>query len=147
MLTQKFSAPGFAADTVVRPGFREGQGAGLALLGIPNAWLGARGQGRATQLLMTVCESPEDKCVERTEMLASVPAPGKPVYLRVRIGADAMAQFSYSHDNERFTPAGRPFKASIGRWVGAQLALFSTVSSTGRGRRPHADFDYFRVAP
>ena len=70
----------------------------------------------------------------------------RPVYLRVRVGEGAMAQFAYSTDNARFTPVGRPFKASAGRWVGAQVGLFSTASAEA-SRKAYADFDYFRITP
>jgi hypothetical protein len=108
---------------------------------------------------------PADKCVERGEVLATWlgAAPGgvsarapdaaaataapSPVYLRVRVDADAMAQFSYSLDNKTFIPAGQPFKAGVGRWVGAQLGLFSTVPATAAAKNAWADIDYFRITP
>jgi hypothetical protein len=56
----------------------------------------------------------------------------------------AVAQFSYSTDGSAYTAAGAPFSVSKGRWVGAQMGLFSV------GERPSAgylDVDYFRVRP
>ena len=88
-------------------------------------------------------DKPADKCVEQAETVATVGA--QPVYLRVRVGEGAMAQFSYSMDNTRFTPVGQPFRAGVGRWVGAQVGLFSTTPSAG-SRKAYADFDYFRVS-
>ena len=70
-----------------------------------------------------------------------------PVYLRVTVeqaGKDAMGRFSYSFDNQAFTPIGAPFKASVDRWIGAKFGLIATAApaATGTG---HADFDWLRV--
>jgi hypothetical protein len=108
--------------------------------------VGLRREGKAVQLVRAVCEAPPpDKCAERSEVLATVPA--ATAYLRVRVDADAMAQFSYSLDNKNFIPAGQPFKAGVGRWVGAQLGLFSTVPATAAAKNAWADIDYFRITP
>jgi beta-xylosidase len=154
-------------------GGADGQRAGLVVLGIRYAWVGLRREGKTTQLVHAVCSlppdmpggKPADKCVERGEVLATWlgAAPGgvsarapdaaaataapSPVYLRVRVDADAMAQFSYSLDNKTFIPAGQPFKAGVGRWVGAQLGLFSTVPATAAAKNTWADIDYFRITP
>lgn len=144
VLTQKFPAPVFAADTVVSLSGAEDQRAGLVVLGIRYAWLGVRRHGNATQVVSAVCDTPASQCAERTETVATVGA--QPVYLRVRVGEGALAQFAYSTDNTHFTPVGAPFKAGVGRWVGAQVGLFSTIPAHA-GRKPYADFDYFRVTP
>lgn len=144
VLTQKFPAPSFAADTAVSLSGAEGQRAGLVVLGIRYAWLGVRRQGNATQLVYATCEKPAEKCVEQADIIATVGT--RPVFLRVRVGDGAMAQFAYSTDNARFTPVGQPFRASVGRWVGAQVGLFSTASAAA-SRKIYADFDYFRITP
>jgi beta-xylosidase len=144
VLTQKFPAPSFAADAAVSLSGAEGQRAGLVVLGIRYAWLGVRRQGNATQLVYATCEKPVEKCVEQADTIATVDT--RPVFLRVRVGEGAMAQFAYSTDNARFTSVGRPFKASAGRWVGAQVGLFSTVPAAA-GSKTYADFDYFRITP
>ncbi|KQV90293.1 glycoside hydrolase [Massilia sp. Root351] len=167
VLTQKFPAPAFGVDASIvlggsggaggKAGGADGQRAGLMVLGIRYAWVGLRRQGNVTQLVHSICEVPADTCQERSEVLASLPAGAAgasaaaaatgPVYLRLRVDAGAMAQFSYSLDNKTFTPAGRPFKASVGRWVGAQLGLFSTVPATAASKSAWVDVDYFRVTP
>ncbi|WP_082616552.1 glycoside hydrolase 43 family protein [Massilia sp. Root418] len=162
VLTQKFPAPVFGVDTSITlggaggaggahetSGQRTGQRAGLIVLGIRYAWVGLRREGAALQLVRAVCEAPAPaKCVERSEVLATLPGTAATAYLRVRVDADAVAQFSYSLDNKDFIPAGQPFKASVGRWVGAQLGLFSTVPATAGGKKnAWADVDYFRITP
>jgi beta-xylosidase len=153
VLTQKFPAPVFGADASMTlggtrdaAGGADGQRAGLVVLGIRYAWVGLRREGKAVQLVRAVCVAPPpDKCAERSEVMATVPA--ATAYLRVRVDADAMAQFSYSLDNKTFIPAGQPFKAGVGRWVGAQLGLFSTVPATAAAKNAWADIDYFRITP
>ena len=43
-----------------------------------------------------------------------------------------------------FVAVGEPFSASKGRWVGAQVGLFSVGDTTG-GTPSSLDVDYFRV--
>jgi hypothetical protein len=56
----------------------------------------------------------------------------------------AIASFSYSTDNVKFTPAGQPLSVSKGRWVGAQVGLFS-VGDKAATPASSLDVDYFRV--
>ena len=65
------------------------------------------------------------------------------IFLRMRVEA-GQASFFYSTDGKRYSPAGAAFTLTRGRWVGAQMGLFSVGSKAGSG---HADIDYFRVAP
>jgi hypothetical protein len=55
-----------------------------------------------------------------------------------------VARFSYSTDNAAFIPVGAPFTVSKGRWVGAQVGLFSVGNTTG-DTASSLDVDYFRV--
>jgi hypothetical protein len=59
---------------------------------------------------------------------------------RTRCCNGALASLSYSTDNVTFVPVGPPFPVSKGRWVGAQVGLFS-VGAIGSS----LDVDYFRV--
>jgi hypothetical protein len=56
----------------------------------------------------------------------------------------AQAQFLYSVDGKQFTPAGAPFAATKGHWVGAQMGLYS-VSDAPAASGGWLDADYFRV--
>jgi hypothetical protein len=58
------------------------------------------------------------------------------------MGEDGVARFAYSRDDVRLVEAAPPFAASMGRWVGAQMGLFSAGAA---GTRATADVDYFRV--
>lgn len=139
VLTQKLPAPVFTVDTRIElSATQEGDRAGMVLLGMKYAWLGLRRSGTGSQLVLGLCEGNENACTEKDQLV--VPVDGNAVYLRMTM-ADGVARFSYSLDNSRFVEAGQPFKASMGRWVGAQMGLFSAG-----GPQAHADVDYFRVS-
>jgi len=53
-----------------------------------------------------------------------------------------VASFSYSLNGQDYVAAGAPFTASMGRWVGAQMGLYSS----GASPVSYADIDYFRVS-
>ena len=63
----------------------------------------------------------------------------KSVFLRVSM-SDGICEFSYSTDGNNFSPAGEPFVAKPGVWIGAKVGLFSL----GQG---YAEYDWFRFAP
>jgi hypothetical protein len=48
----------------------------------------------------------------------------------------ALARFAYSLDNASFVTVGEPFSASKGRWVGAQVGLFSVGDRLAAARLP-----------
>jgi hypothetical protein len=62
----------------------------------------------------------------------------------MNMGEGAVARFAYSTDNLSFTPVGEPFTVSKGRWVGAQVGLFSVGDKAGTAASS-LDVDYFRV--
>jgi beta-xylosidase len=143
VLTQKLPAPAFTVDTKI---VHHGRGrAGLILLGLSTAWLGVRDG----QLVYSTCQSPAQGEQQASNQQCDESAPqvlaktGKrPVYLRMAMGEGGIARFSYSVDGRRFIPAGKPFAAQMGRWVGAQMGVFALGESGS-----WADVDYFRVAP
>ncbi|PWF48589.1 glycoside hydrolase family 43 protein [Massilia glaciei] len=141
VLSQKPPAPEFGAEALVELRAQgDGDSAGLLLNGLTYAWLGLRRSGGATQIVFARCDTPATKCIEVVEALG--PAGTGPVALRVQVAEGGVARFSYSLDRGSFTPAGEPFKAGMGRWVGAQLGLFAHGQPGA-----FADVDYLRVAP
>ncbi len=138
VLTQKLPAPTFQVDTKIAA--HGDQRAGLVLLGMNYAWLGVRQNGAATELVYATCVGPKETCSEQAATVAKLGR--QPVYLRMRMGEGGMAQFSYSLDQRAFKPVGQPFTTTMGRWVGAQIGLFSAGAA-----RSYADVDYFRVTP
>jgi beta-xylosidase len=141
ILAQKLPAPTFVVDTRVElRAALDGDRAGLILNGLQYAWLGLRRRAGATELAYTVCTAPAARCSEETQVvLADAPSP---LYLRLYMEEGATARFAYSVDKVNFTSVGTPFAASKGRWVGAQLGLFSVGTGASAS---HLDVDYFRL--
>jgi beta-xylosidase len=144
ILAQKLPATSFVVDTRVElRDAVDGDRAGLILNGLQYAWLGLRRRAGTTELVYAVCTAPPlstVRCSEETQVvLADAPSP---LYLRLTMEEGANARFAYSVDKVSFTPAGTPFAASKGRWVGAQLGLFSVGTGASAS---HLDVDYFRI--
>lgn len=142
VLTQKFPAPAFTVDTRIEV---QGEGvtrAGVTVLGLRYAWLGVRQHVGQTQLVLGTCEQPATACKnEQVEVLR--PLGKQPVYLRAQVSEGAVVRFAYSLDGKQFTLAGKPFTASMGRWVGAQVGLVATRAGD---QSAFVDVDYFRIA-
>jgi beta-xylosidase len=144
ILAQKLPAPSFVVDTHIElRDALDGDRAGLILNGLQYAWLGLRRRAGATELVHTVCTAPPSstaRCSEETQVvLAAAPSS---LTLRMNMQEGASARFAYSVDRLNFIPVGTPFAASKGRWVGAQLGLFSVGTGASAS---HLDVDYFRV--
>jgi beta-xylosidase len=144
ILAQKLPAPAFVVDTRVQLNDAvDGDRAGLILNAMQYAWIGLRKTGDATQLVYTTCTPAKMRCTESgTVVLDHAPSS---LYLRMQMQEGAVARFSYSLDGASFVPAGQPFTVSKGRWVGAQVGLFSVGDKAG-ARPSSLDADYFRVS-
>jgi beta-xylosidase len=142
ILSQKLPAPGFVVNTRIELNDpADGDRAGLILNAMQYAWLGLRRSGGATDLVYTTCGPMVLRCKEQgTVVLPSAP---HALYLRMSMAAGALASFAYSTDNRNFITVGQPFAATKGRWVGAQVGLFS-VGEKASGST--LDVDYFRVS-
>jgi len=125
----------------------DGDRAGLIVNAMQYAWLGLRKRGAATELVYTTCTPAKERCQEAgTVLLAAAPSS---LYLRMQMADGALASFSYSLDNVNFVAAGQPLAISKGRWVGAQVGLFSINAGSGNSAGAPAsslDVDYFRVS-
>ncbi len=142
VLTQKPPAPGFSATAKLDlHAIADGDTVGLAMYGQNYAWLGLRREHGALHVIYVRCEASNDKCRERQETSAPLPLKTS-AHLRIDVGAGGQTAFSYSQDGVNFAPAGTPFTAAMGRWVGAQIGLFSTGA-----KGAYADIDYLRITP
>jgi beta-xylosidase len=150
ILTQKLPAPAFTVDTKVelKPGGKDGR-AGLILNALSSAWLGFRQQAGSRQLVFATCTAlavkpataPLPACTEQQSLVLD-DAPAL-IYLRLQVRASGEADFYYSKDGQDYVTAGTPVTLSRGRWVGAQMGLFSVGVQQGG----YFDVDYFRVRP
>jgi len=150
ILGQKLPAPTFVVNTHVQlNGAHDGDRAGLILNAMQYAWLGLRQSDGATQLVYTTCTPAKVRCTESASVV--LPSAASSLYLRMAMAEGGIARFSYSLDNASFIPVGQPFTVSKGRWVGAQVGLFSVGGGANAGAGTGAgssslDVDYFRVS-
>jgi beta-galactosidase len=143
LLLQKLPAAQFSATASLDlSGLADGDSAGLLMYGLDYAWIGVRRSGGANRLVLNTCMKAMTGC--RDEEQASVALPAKRVYLRLQVSEGGRTTFSYSLDRKRFEAFGKPFNATVGRWVGARMGLFSTASSAQGGG--FVDVDDFTVS-
>ena len=140
LLLQKLPAEKFVVTTKLDTShLQAGDSTGLIMYGFDYQWIGVKASQQGQQLVLVRCEKNEANCQEQT--LATVDLPQKTLSLRMSVGAAAKTQFAYSLDAKTFTPVGDLFTASKGRWVGAQMGLFSL----GESSTSFVDVDYFRA--
>jgi beta-xylosidase len=150
ILTQKLPAPAFTVDTRIElKGAGDGDRAGFIMNALSSAWLGLRQHGGRAQLVFASCTpapgkpgSPQAACSEQ-ESIVLEHAPAA-LFLRLQMKEGGQANFYYSQDGQSYAPAGAAFQLSRGRWVGAQMGLFSIGAKADRA---YLDVDYFRVRP
>jgi len=143
LLLQKLPAPAFSATVRLDPsGLRPGERAGLVVMGTDYALLAVERTARGFRLVRATAKAADQGGAEVQE--ETVPVDGTPLYLRVSIAPEAVAQFASSGDGTVFVPRGPAFTAQPGRWIGAKVGLVAsapTSAATG-----HADFDAFTLA-
>jgi len=126
LLLQKLPSRRFMVTTLVDGShLMEGDRSGLLIMGREYSYLAIAGTAGGLRLVRP------DKTIRELK--------NKSVFLRVSM-SDGICEFSYSTDGKNFSPAGEPFTAKPGVWIGAKVGLFSL----GHG---YADYDWFRFAP
>ena len=144
LLLQKFAAPEFTATTElsVSP-VGTGDSAGLLVFGYDYAWVGLR---RTTDGLRLVCMINREAKppAAREQESEGLEVKDSTICLRVTVDKNASCQFAYSLDGEKFKSIGKPFNASVDRWVGARFGLFATASAQSK-KTGYADFSWFRL--
>lgn len=141
LLLQKFPADTFTATTkcYFKPNPKlEGERTGLIVMGASYASVSVSNG----QLIYAVCTDAEKGNPEHQKILGTLT--GDSCWFRVAINAGAVCRFSYSINGTDFIPAGEPFTATAGRWVGAKMGIFCTrptqINDSG-----FADYDWFQV--
>jgi beta-xylosidase len=138
-LTQRAIGPRSLPLTVIETsGLREGDVAGLGLLGLPWRTLGVRREG--DRQVIEFRDQLGDKVVR-------VPFTGKRIWLRADCHyLTERGRFEYSLDGRTFTPIGDPFVMAfqLKTFQGIRYALFA-FNDQGRPGG-YADFDSFAVS-
>jgi beta-galactosidase len=143
LLLQKLPAAQFSATASFDlSGLADGDRAGLLMYGLDYAWIGVQRKGNAKRLVLNTCMKATTGC--REEEQAGVQLPGGRVYLRLQVTDGGRTTFSYSLDRKHFKAFGKPFTATVGRWVGARMGLFSAASNAQGGG--YVDIDDFTVS-
>jgi len=138
VLTQKFPAPAFTVTAKVElHALRDGDQAGIGVVGLANHWFGLRRVDGQSRILAVHCAA-DGKCEEALDAAL----PGQAVHLRMHVTAGAYVSLSYSADGLRYTQLGLPFEAAMGRWVGAQIGVLATGAPGA-----WSDLDYVRITP
>jgi beta-xylosidase len=144
LLTQMLPAPAFNATTKLSfAGLREGEKAGLVMMGLDYAYLAVRRTSAGAELVYATAASAHQGGRETETRL---PVHGDSLLLRVTVADGAVCRFWYSVDGDRWEPAGTPFTAREGRWIGARVGMFA-LAPAGAADGGHADFDFFRITP
>lgn len=144
IIAQKFPAEEF--DLVTKLSFHADQKddkAGLIILGSDYATLTISKNDSAYLLEQVVCKNADQGGQEVT--IESVILTSSELYLKTCVRQNAVCTFSYSIDGTYFTPIGKAFQTTPGKWVGAKIGIFATTSPYQQSNS-YADFDFFQFA-
>ncbi len=146
LLLQKFPAPNFTASTKISlypEEAKNGKTAGLIIMGMDYATLSISYDENGYFIKQTEAIGAINGAVEN--IISEKRLKTNSAYFKVEVSApDAMCQFSYSEDGNKFNKIGKPFKAQPGKWIGAKVGLFN-VSTQEAKRGGYADIDYFKI--
>ena len=130
VMSVKFPGPAFTATVTLEPhGLREGDRAGMVVLGRDYAYVAVRQTAGGAVLVFGTCKD-ADKGGKEVE--TTIGAVGdKPVVMRLRLDAAAEGQFSVSENGVDFREVGMGFQARAGVWIGAKVGLFAQSRKAG----------------
>lgn len=101
-----------------------GERTGLVVMGMDYALLSLQNTKDGLLLSQNECKN-ADRGNKET-MNESIPMKNQELYLRVKIGIDNTANFSYSLNNKKYQPLGKTFHLREGKWIGAKIGTFCT---------------------
>jgi beta-xylosidase len=143
LLMQKFPGPEFTVTTTVDgAGLRDGERAGLVVLGADYAYIGVTREAGRLRVVRATCLETDAAAGER--VVAGPALTGSRVHLRVAVGEAARCEFAVSPDGARFSTLGEAFTTRQDRWVGVRVGVFA-LASGGRGEAGTVDVDAFLV--
>jgi beta-xylosidase len=146
LLLQKWPAEKFTVTTKLRftPNEKlKNEKTGLVIMGKNYAYLGLKSTETGVKLVYAYCNKAHQKNSETEKEITSV-ADKTDIYLRVNISEGSICSFSYSTDNEQFTPIDGSFTADSGMWIGAKVGLFA-IRTDQTNDSGYGDFDWFRM--
>ncbi len=144
LLLQKMPAESFTATTKLTFHHQnDSEEVGLLIMGRDYAYLSLLRESTQLVLRMAECKEAEKGTVEKEHL--SIPMEKNTVFLRVKVEAGGLCQFSYSTDNETFVNAGPVFTAREGKWIGAKAGLFS-IRHRHINDGGYTNIDWFRFS-
>lgn len=143
LLLQKFPAERFTATTRLTFHPRKGsEQTGLLIMGQAYQYIALVSEEGRLTVKVNRCLKPENGAPEENLFSETYDRPD--IYLRVSVDSDALCRFSFSRDGSVFTPAGPPFTAQPGRWIGAKVGYFALREGVTNDAGT-VDLDWFRV--
>ena len=140
LLLQKFPAPTFTASCRLDAShLKEGQQAGLVVMGIDYSYLCLERTASGLQIVRRTCRGAEGGNAEQVE--ATLDSDNALLEFRVQVSQGGMCSFAYRHGTEAWQEIGNTFKAREGKWIGAKVGLFCLAESQAQ-ESGSADFDY-----
>ncbi|TCO07715.1 glycoside hydrolase family 43 protein [Natronoflexus pectinivorans] len=146
LLLQKFPGEAFTVETKMTFNPNEnklGERAGVIVMGRNYASFALEDREDGIYLVYNINNGAQHGEKEKEVFAQKVDT--KTVYLRIKVGADFMTEFSYSTNGRRFRSMDTKFRATRGHWIGAKVGVFCTRQQTTNDSG-FADFDYFRFS-
>lgn len=132
----------------------DGDMAGLLVMGFDYGYVAIKRAGETALIQSGICRDARKNSPESVGTVGEIPlvfveSGATPKYtadiwFRVKADGNGLCTFFYSIDGENFLPAGKPFQAREGRWIGAKTGFFCSSAGTGKDRG-WIDIDWFRV--
>ncbi len=144
LFLQKLPATSFTATALVKFNLRhDGEEAGMIIMGQDYQYISLRKEEGKHMLRVVSCTDANRGAAE--EVIFSSVAETGDLFFRIEMGKEAVCRFSYSTDGKEFHPAGAPFTARPGIWIGAKIGFFALregfINDAG-----YLDIDWFRIA-
>lgn len=152
VLTQKFPAPCFCAETLVEiQGNEIGECAGLIVLGDDYYSIAIKKAENDNKIILYTgairCnaygKTDYSKKWDKEQVITSVNT--DKVYLKVSVEENALCSLMYSIDGEEYKVISEKFNARPGLWIGAKLGIFCIKDNHALTKESYADFEYFRL--
>jgi len=143
ILTQKFPAETFSVTTKMEfNGANMGENAGFIVLGEEYYALSLVKGVKDTYL--TLSHGKFKNSTNADVVVCASEAQSNTIYTRLEVGKGAICQYSYSYDGITFTSIGKPFAATVNRWVGAKFGVFCCAQNAAE-KQGYVDFDWVLV--
>ena len=134
---------------------KEGQYAGIIMMGLDYSALVVKRVGDKFQLQQVICQKADKGKPETIKVLAELdptdkdkidyePAIYEEIYLRLTVKEGAKLSFAYSKNGKKFQTVGDEFKMREGKWIGAKFG-FLAEEPAGKAPSGFLDIDWIRI--